>query len=339
MHGMSARRTVATAIIALGLGLGVACGTGRDAAGTASFAGATLRIIVGFPPGGGYDLHARLVARHVGRHLPGEPGVVVENMPGAGGGLAANYLGSAAAADGLTIGLLGEASAPDLVASGLLSRVALLGSPGPTSPAVLFTRRSGIATLDDWRRATPAPRIGSSGGRSLSSVVPRLLAASLALPVRQISGYAGTAEVRLALEGGELDAYSFDDGVTRLDQLGEGMLVLRVGPPASPERASLPDALSLAPEGPRHRMLQVGIDEMRVFGRIFVAPRQAPSARLARLRDALAATWSDPRFLADARIAGLSIAPVTADQLDEAATRMQSQPDILDTINAILQQD
>lgn len=294
---------------------------------------------MGFPAGGGYDLHARLVARHLGRFLPGTPLVTVENMAGAGGAAAANYLSTVAEPDGLSLGLVGEVNAPELLASGLLDRVTLLGSPGPTSPVVFFSRASGIGSLESWQRTATAPRLGSSGVRATTGVVPRILASALGLPMRLVSGYGGTSEVRLALEGGELDGYAFDDAVTRGDLAVEGTVVLRVGPAVQPARASVPDALDYVAEGLPRRLVQTGILAMRPFGRVFIAPKRVPAERTALLRDALTRTWNDPAFLADAHAAGLTIAPMSGQQLDAAAVALATDPEILATLRTLLQQD
>jgi len=316
----------------------IACGAQRGADTTATFAGETVRIIVGFAPGGGYDLHARLVAAHLGQYLPGRPTVIVENMPGAGGALAANYVATAAAPDGLSVGLIGEASAPDLVASKLLDRLALLGSPGATLPVIAFTRKSGISSVEDWRRAATPPRVGSNGGRALSAVVPRVAAATLGLPARMVSGYAGTSEIRLALASGEVDAYAFDASVGRSDQLGDATIVLRFGPPLA-QRADIPDALSLAPDAHARGLLEAGVYDMRPFGRVFIAPRGVTGARLALLRAGLARAWADAAFLAEAKAANLLIAPISAEALEQSVAKLSESRDAIPGLRDMLRVD
>src|SRR4029453_7905535 len=134
-----------------------ACGANGDSALPQPFQGATVRIVVGFAPGGTYDLQARLLAGHLGGHLPGHPRVGVENMPGSGGALAANYIAHAAPGDGFTIGLLVEVSAPALATGNLLNDVHILGSPAATVPVIVFSKRSGIATLEDGGAWTVPP--------------------------------------------------------------------------------------------------------------------------------------------------------------------------------------
>jgi hypothetical protein len=167
-----------------------ACQLPANDTGLHTFEGTSIRIIVGFAPGGSYDLHGRLIAAHMGRYLPGQPTVTVENIPGAGGAVEARYLTNVATPDGLTIGLLAETSAVDVVESSLVDQVQLLGSPASTTPVLVFSKRSGIATLDDWWRADRPPKIASSGPRAVTFVVPRIATAALGLIVLRVQGRA-----------------------------------------------------------------------------------------------------------------------------------------------------
>ncbi|MGE0449173.1 MAG: hypothetical protein AB7Q29_06260 [Vicinamibacterales bacterium] len=305
--------------------MAVACGSRAAPDARDTFDGTTIRIIVAYPPGGGNDLLARVVANHLGRFLPGTPSVVVENMPGAGGLLAATYLASAVPADGLSIGLLGETSAPNLIDSGLLDRVALLGSPAASIPVVAFSTRSGIASVEDWRRAAVPPRLATTGGRSLSFIVARLVVTALGLPAQIVSGYAGLAEMRLALQNGEVDAYTFDAG-TASNRSPDSTEVLRFGAP--PEAGPFgTDALLFTADAWQQRLLKTGVYDMRPFTRVFAVPRRTPPARLALLRDALQRVWPDESFLREAHSAGLTIAPIGPDDLEAAAARLAAGTD------------
>lgn len=319
------------------LGALSACGPDAPATTSPSFAGTTIRIIVGFAPGGTYDLHARLVAGYLGRYLPGQPTVTVENMTGAGGALASNYLATAAAPDGLTIGLINETDAPDVAASKLLDRLALLGSPAASTPVIVFSKRSGITSVDDWRRAATPPRIASSGRHAVTFVVPRLVTAILGLPTHVVSGYAGMAESRLALESGEADGVCVTaDSIAPLFGSFDAVhVVLRFGSAALPG-LSVPDALSLAPDAHARRLLEIGVYDMTPLIRVFAAPRAVPGPRLALLRDALARTWSDARFLAEARTAGLLIAPVGAAEAEQTVRKISASADVLPELLKIL---
>ncbi len=301
-----------------------------------NFAGETVRIIVGFAPGGGYDLYARLTAGHLGRHLPGNPAVVVENMPGAGAQVATNYLAGAAHPDGLTIGLLVETSAADAIESNLLDRLRLLVSPSPAIPVLVFSARSGIASVDDWRRAARPPRIASSGSRAQSFVVPRIASSTLGLPVQIVTGYSGSAEMRLAIEGGEADGLSLSwDTYRTLFSASDFRVVLRFSSEPLPD-VDAPDAMTLASNANARALLETGIYAMTPFTWFYAAPRDTPATRLTLLREGLSSTFRDPQFLEAARVAGLTIAPVTGEALEERLRLIATRPEVLVDLRSIL---
>ncbi len=312
--------------------------TGSDATSPA-FDGETIRIVVGNSPGGTYDLHARLVARYLGSHLPGQPTVVVENMLGGGGVVAAAYLAGAAAPDGLTIGLLAETDVAQAIQSGSIERFQLLGSPAPIVPVLMFSKQSGIANLSDWRRAARPPRFASSGPRALTYVVPKIVSAALGLPVTVIPGYAGTSEMRLAMEGGEVDAVcvSWDSVKTIFGDASGAAVVMRFS--AEPlGGADAPDALSLAPDAAARELLETSIYAMTSFARFYAVPRNVPPARLTLLRQGLADTLADPGLLADAGNAGLLIAPITADTLQQTLNALKPRAGAIERVRTILSQ-
>ena len=319
------------------LSAAVGCSPGKRSADELTFAGATLRIIVGSAPGGTHDLHARLVASHLGRHLPGLPKVIVENMPGAGGALASNYLTTVAPPDGLAIGLLNETSAPDVADGRLLDRLALLGSPSASPPVIVFSKRSGITNMDDWRRATRPPRIGSSGPRAVTFVVPRLGSTILGLPAQIVSGYTGTSEIRLALESGEVDGICVSaDAIAPLFGAPDMVnLVLRFGTTSIPGGGGV-DALTLAADDHARRLLETGVYEMAALNRVFAVRRDVPEPTLGLLRNALWTTWSDASFLADAGVAGLTIAPVGATEVERQVRKVSESTELLTELRGIL---
>jgi tripartite-type tricarboxylate transporter receptor subunit TctC len=306
--------------------------------GAETFARQTVRILVAFGPGGSYDLHARLVARYLGRYLPGTPDVIVENKPGAGGAVAANYLASVAKPDGRTIGHLVETSAASAVESDLLNRMIFLGSPGPSVPVMVFSQRSGIANIEDWRRAAVPPRIGSSGPRAQSYVVPRIAQAALGLPMQIISGYAGSAEIRMALENGEADAIcvSADAFKTVFGSDSGAKVVLRFATAPIPG-FDAPDALSLAGDQRARELLDVGVYAVTALARFYALPPNVPAQRVTLLRDAFNRTWTDTSFLAEAQAAGLVIAPVSAAILEQTLRTLATRQDVLRALRSILQ--
>src|SRR4029453_6757075 len=170
----------------------------------------TLTFIVGYSPGGTYDQYTRLIARHINKHVAGNPTRIVENMPGAGGIIAANHLYNRVKADGLTI----AAWASPLILQHVMGneatkfdgrKVGWVGIPGPYDTACHFNRESGIKTVDDWFAAKRPLKIASIGPGTSLSDVPKLLKEALHLPLEMVEGYKGGAEARLAGEIGEAD--------------------------------------------------------------------------------------------------------------------------------------
>ena len=314
-----------------------ACALGENDTSLHSFANQTVRIIVGFSPGGNYDLHARVMANHLGRHLPGHPAVVVENMPGAGGKVAANYLAHVARPDGLTIAHLVETNAADAVESDLLRQFLILVSPAPIVPVFAFSSQSGIATVDDWRQAKRPPRIGGSGPGASTFVVPHLASRALGLPMQIVPGYSGSAELRLALEGGEVDGVCLTADVikTIIGASPNVRVVLRF---SSDPIAGIdaPDAMSLATSADARALLETGVYAMAPLSRFYAAPRNIPAERAALLREGLARTLADREFLAAAATAGLTIAPVSAETIEERLRLIAARRPVLDEIRSIL---
>src|SRR4029077_2575561 len=169
-----------------------------------------ITFIVGYSPGGTYDQYTRLIARHISKYVPGSPTTVVDNMPGAGGIIAANHLYNRVKPDGLTV----AAWAAPLILQHIMGneaakfdsrKVGWVGIPGPYDTACHFSRESGIKTMDDWFAAKRPVKIASIGPGTSLSDVPKLLKAALGLPLDVVEGYKGGAEARLAVETGEVD--------------------------------------------------------------------------------------------------------------------------------------
>lgn len=331
-HGIAPLITIFAA-----LAFSAACQSRPDEASTATVGGSKLRIVVGYRAGGPYDLHARILAKYLGRHLPGAPDVIVENMPGAAGALAVKYLATRTKADGLTIGLLSQASAADLIESNVLGAFEVLGGPGPPPQLVLFSRRSGITSVEAWRHAPKPPRFGGNAPPAPTFVEPLIAAAALGLPIQMVAGYANGADIGLALQGGEIDAVSVSlDAYDAAIQQAEPRAVLRFSAAPIPG-FDAPDAMSLAGDAHARDLLETGIYMMAPMVRFYVVPRGTPAARVALLREALQKTWVDAAFQADARAAGLTIDPVTASELEQSVATLATRSAALRELRGILQ--
>ena len=174
-----------------------------------SYEGKTLRILVGFAAGGGYDTYARVLSRHLGKHLAGSPTIVVENMPGAGSLIAANQLYKVAKPDGLTLAHIGGGLFLGQVLGqpGIefdARKFQLIGAVVKEDVACALTKASGITSLDKWMAAKTPVKLGGVAPGAAPDNTARILKTALGLPIQVVSGYKGTAEIRLAAEAGEI---------------------------------------------------------------------------------------------------------------------------------------
>src|SRR5437667_1846309 len=174
------------------------------------FEGKTLRIVVGFAPGGGFDTYARVISRHMGKHIPGTPTIVVENMTGAGSLIAANHVYRVAKPDGLTIGAFnGNQILGQLVGAHGINfdarKMAWIGAPGYNHDLCVLNQNIGVASADQWLASKTPLKLGGSAPGTPTDDGPKILKEAIGLPMRLVSGYKGTAGIRVAAESGEVD--------------------------------------------------------------------------------------------------------------------------------------
>jgi tripartite-type tricarboxylate transporter receptor subunit TctC len=279
----------------------------------------TLTFIVGYSPGGTYDQYTRLIARHIGRHLPGNPNRIVENMTGAGGIIAANHLYNRVKPDGLTIG----AWASPLIVQHIMGneatkfdgrKVGWVGIPAPYDTACHFNRESGIRTMDDWLAAKRPMKIGSIGPGTSLSDVPKLLKAALNLPLEVVEGYKGGAEARLAVESGEVDGLCASWQATKVTwrsqmQAEQIHVVLQATLKPHPELKNVPLAVNYAKTDEARTLLRVA-DNVHVYQFPYSVTPGTPPERLQLLQQAFVKTLRDPDLLAEAKKADLEIGAI-----------------------------
>lgn len=311
------------------------------------YEGKTVRIIVGFAAGGGYDTYARALSRHLGRQIPGNPTIVVENMPGAGSLIAANHLSKIAKPDGLTMAHF----------TGLLFLGQVLGRPGIEFDARKFeqvgaavtedvacamTRASGITSVEKWMSSKTPVKIGGVSPGSTPDNTARILKVALGLPVQVVSGYKGTAEIRLAAEGGEVAGACWAWDSMRVTwrkalESGDAVPVLQVVPKGFVDLPNVALAVDLAKTDEGRRLIQVGIHYTGAFARPFVLPPGTPKDRVQLLRKAFQETLKDKAFLAEAEKTKLRIDPVTAEELEKmVADVFALDPALLVKLKAVL---
>ncbi|MGH7265270.1 MAG: Bug family tripartite tricarboxylate transporter substrate binding protein [Candidatus Rokuibacteriota bacterium] len=335
------------AVGTVGLGLAAAAIHGPVGADEAFYRNRTVRIVVGYSAGGGFDFYSRALARHIGRHIPGEPTVVVENMPGAGGLIAANHLYRVARPDGLTVGhftgglLLGQVLGQK-GAEFEARRFEYVGAPAKEHIACAVTSASGVTSVPEWRRARAPLKLGGSVPGASQDTATRIVKAALGLPIQLVTGYRGTAEIRLAADSGEIGGACFNwtsmrAGWTEALRAGEVRVVLLATPAPLPELPGVPLAIDLAPSPEARRLIQVGIHDQGALARPYVLPPGTPAERVRTLRRAFEATLRDAVFVAEAERARLDIDAVPGDELARIVDRLaELQPPIRATLRSVL---
>jgi len=266
----------------------------------------TLRIVVGSTPGGGYDVYARVLARHMGRHLPGAPGIIVQNMPGAASLKAIQYLDNGAPTDGSVITAFNPGTITELLVNpGKLrlnfAEVAWIGSITRDLRVCYAWAATGVRTFDDLKKHKKF-NMGAPARGTSSYVDAAVLENMFGIAIHHVMGYAGSAEQRLAIERGELDG---DCGAWS-SVPSEWISSRKVNPLISFSSAPIPGLPAHVPFAGDLAMTQEARDVLDILttpdalGRPFVASRQIPAERLAALRKAFDATIKDAQFLAEA---------------------------------------
>jgi tripartite-type tricarboxylate transporter receptor subunit TctC len=289
------------------------------------YKGKTIRIIVGGSAGGGFDTYSRVMARHMGKHIPGNPAILVENMTGAGTLIAAKYLHSSAKPDGLAFGIfngaliLGRA----LGMKGIdfdVRELEYLGVPVQDSPVCALRKESGVTNVDQWLAAKTPVKIGGLGPGNSTSDIPRILRATLDLPIQLVEGYKGTAEVRLAADAGEVNGgcwawesvkVTWAKGV----QSGDVNPVVQVTAKKLPDLPNVPLALELAKTEEARVLLKAGTIDPSAIVRVYVTTPRTPQDRLLILRRAFMNTLTDPEFVAEMKKSNLDINPLTGEEV------------------------
>lgn len=283
------------------------------------FKGKTIRFVVGFSPGGGFDTYTRLIARHMGKHVPGNPKTLVQNMTGAGSLIAANYIYNRAKPDGLTVG---NWIGPLVLQQVLGSKGAKfdgrkfnwLGAPVTDDNTCALTKASGVNSIEDWINSKRPIKIGATGPGSTTDDVPKLVKAATDLPMQIIEGYGGTALIRVAAERGEIDGgcwawQSIKPTWRQGIESGNVKPVLQVTPEPHPDLPNVALAGKLAKGERGKTLLGVANDVYRAISRPYSLPPGVPADRVETLQKAFMATFSDPALIADAKKSKLELNP------------------------------
>jgi tripartite-type tricarboxylate transporter receptor subunit TctC len=289
------------------------------------YRGKTVRVIVGGSAGGGFDIYTRAMARHMAKHIPGNPTLIVENMTGAGTLIAAKYLHSSAKPDGLSFGMFNGA----LILGRVLGmkgidfevrELEFLGVPVQDNTVCALRRESGVANMDQWLAAKSPIKLGGLSPGNSTSDVARIIQTALNLPVQLIEGYKGTNEIRLAADAGELHGACWAWETLKVAwakaiPAGEVNVVLQVTAKKISELPNVPMALDLAKSDDARQLLKAGAIDPAAIVRIYVTTPHTPKDRLQILRTAFAKTLVDAEFTAEAKKANLDINPLTGDEV------------------------
>ena len=289
------------------------------------YAGKTIQVLIGFSPGGGYDLYGRLIARHMGRHIPGNPKLVPQNMPGAGSLKAVNYLYGVAPKDGTALAhfapgvlfepLLGHAEGAQFDAT----KFTWLGSASREASVCAFIAGAGIKSWADMRSKPTI--IGASGGGAESDVFPTVLRNMFHLPLKIVTGYPGGTEITLAMERHEVDGrcgWSWTSLLSRSKALLDSHqldVVLQIALEKTKDLPDVPLIVDVTDNAEQKAALKLIVARQSI-ARPFAAPPGIPAERARALREAFAATLADPEFIADAKSQGLDIEAVQGAEVE-----------------------
>jgi tripartite-type tricarboxylate transporter receptor subunit TctC len=298
------------------------------------YRGKPITLLIASGAAGGYDTYARVFARHVGRHIPGEPAIVPKNVPAAGGLTAANTLYSVAARDGLTLGALTNGVAMD----------PLFGNPGARFDAQKLNWIGSIGKLQNicatWSdspiRSIDAAKtrevvVAAAGPTSNTAIVPRVLNALIGTRFKVVAGYDPGAGLNLALEGREVEGICGLSWSTltasRPDWVREHKLnvILQMALDKLPALAAVPSALDLVTDPASRQVLELILIRQEM-GRPLAAPPEVPAERVAALRAAFAATMTDAAFLADAVRFQMEIEPLSGEAIGQLLAKAYAAP-------------
>jgi tripartite-type tricarboxylate transporter receptor subunit TctC len=300
--------------------LALACAAGPAFADSVAdfYKGKTINLVVGLPAGGGYDVYGRVIARHIGDHIPGNPGVVVQNMPGAGGLKAAGHIYNEAPKDGTEFGIVAASTLMeplfDAKQASLFdaTKFSWLGSASQDVSYCGIGPGSHIDGFDQWLKSGKELTFGASGPAAITYQHPMVMKNVLGAPLRVISGYGGTNDINLAVERGEVDGIcgmfvsSIQAQYKHMLDSGAMKLIIQMGPRKDHTFGNIPSVFDYAKTDEQRQILSLAFDQL-ALGRPFMAPPGIPEDRYEALNKAFAETLKDPALLADAEKAKIDI--------------------------------
>jgi len=297
------------------------------------YKGKTVNLVIGFSAGGGYDLYARHLARHIGKHIPGQPTILPQNMPGAGSLKAANFIYTAAPKDGSTFGTFARSTGINpLLESGATfdgTKFSWLGSVTDDVSTCLTWHTSAVKTWKDFLEKPVT--LGGQGISSDPDIFARLYKNVFGAPIKLVSGYPGTNEITLAMERGEVDGLCGLSWSTIKTRHATWLrdkkvnIIVQSAFKKVPELGNVPLVMDLTKDKAKLQILKLLLAAQEM-ARPFAAPPGIPANRKAALAAAFDATMKDPQYLAEAQKTNIDVNPVSGKALDELLAELYATP-------------
>jgi tripartite-type tricarboxylate transporter receptor subunit TctC len=319
--------------LALGALLAVISATRPAAADAVAdfYRGKTVNVLIGVGVGGEYDLQARLVARHIGKHIPGNPTVVAQNMTGAGGLRMTNYLYSVAAKDGTYIGMIQNAF-PAMQAVGVAGiqfdagKMQWIGTIAPVVETMAVWSATGIKSVEDARKREVVA--GASARGAITFIYPTLMNDLLGTKFKVVTGYTGGNEINLAMERGEVEARNNTWSSWKATKAAwvkdKKITVIAQAGPRAPD-LDAPSIETLARNADERQLIELVMSGTQM-GRPLTTNAGVPPERVAALRAAFDATMKDPEFLAEAKTLNFEVDPVGGTKLQQVVEKVLATP-------------
>ena len=300
------------------------------------YRGKTIDMVIGYPAGGSNDIYARLVARHIGKQIPGNPNVVIRNMPGAGSIVAGNFLYNLAPKDGTVLGLVSPTMPLDekLGAKGVKFESAKLnwiGRVAPSTNICFYWNTSPIKTVQDLFDKPSAS--GATGAGSTVSVYPTVMNNVLGTKIKLVMGYAGSPEAMLAMERGEVEGHSTSFDALRTahpEWITEGKvkILLQYGLTRHPQLSDVPTIIELAKTDEQRQILRAVMNASDI-GKMITSPPGQPRERVEMLRRAFDETMLDPEFASDVEKSRVERIPLSGAELQKLVEEIGSMDEAL----------
>ena len=316
------------------------------------YEGKTVRIIVGFSPGGAYDVWARLMAPHWSKHIPGSPAFVVQNMTGGGSMIAANYVYNVAKPDGLTLGFV----TPGIYIEQLAGRQEVqhdwlkfshVGSPESTARIFYIRADTGYKTIEDLRKAAEPPKCGATGVGTATYYWPKLLADTFGFKLNIVPGYPGAADVNLAIKKGEMHCWGgtvqnyFGTEPSRTWAKTGFVRVLAQG--SQKRHPQLPEVPTIWELLDKHKIVEAtrGLAKLLLapddLGRSLFGPPGVPADRIKVLREGFMKMMNDPDVVAEARKKRFEPNPFSGEEIEGLVKTLVQPPEVIQRMKTFLQ--